>query len=152
MTEGRRMFQPTKAPITLTEAAAARVRDLVANSGDEGVLGLRVGVKNTGCSGLSYVVEYAKERKRFEDMVEDKGVTLFIDPTAVMFILGDGLQGGQDVLRVRLQQPERDRPLRLRRELQRRRRAGVSARPPFYVIPDGRAAHGAAEPEPNRRS
>ncbi len=94
--EGRGMFQPTKAPITLTDAAAARVRELVAKSGDEGVLGLRVGVKNTGCSGLSYVVEYAKERKKFEDVVEEKGVTLFIDPTAVMFILGAEMDYKED--------------------------------------------------------
>ncbi len=90
------MFQPTKAPITLTEPAAARVRDLVAKSGEEGVLGLRVGIKNTGCSGLSYVVEYAKERKKFEDLVEDKGVKIFIDPTAVMFILGSEMDYKED--------------------------------------------------------
>lgn len=90
------MFQPTKAPITLTESAAARVRDLVAKSGEEGVLGLRVGIKNTGCSGLSYVIEYAKERKKFEDLVEDKGVKIFIDPTAVMFILGSEMDYKED--------------------------------------------------------
>jgi iron-sulfur cluster assembly protein len=90
------MFQQTKAQISLTEAAAARVREMVAKSGEEGVLGLRVGVKNTGCSGLSYVVEYAKERKKFEDVVEDKGVTLFIDPTAVMFILGAEMDYKED--------------------------------------------------------
>ncbi|WP_420565068.1 HesB/IscA family protein [Thalassobaculum sp.] len=90
------MFQPGKAPITLTEAAAARVRRLVENAGDEGVIGLRVGVKNTGCSGLSYVVEYAKEQKRLEDVVEDKGVKIFIDPTAVMFILGSEMDYQED--------------------------------------------------------
>ena len=90
------MFQPGKAPITLTEAAAARVRNLIENAGDDGVIGLRVGVKNTGCSGLSYVVEYAKEQKRFEDIVEDKGVKIFIDPTAVMFILGSEMDYQED--------------------------------------------------------
>lgn len=92
------MFQPMKAPITLTEAAASRVRDLVTRSGDDGVIGLRVGVKNTGCSGLSYVVEYAKERKKFEDLVEDKGVKIFVDPTAVMFILGSEMDYKEDKL------------------------------------------------------
>ncbi len=82
------MFHPGKAPISLTDAAANRVRALVEKSGDEQVLGLRVGVNSKGCSGLSYFVEYAKEQKKFEDVVEEKGVKLFIDPTAVMFILG----------------------------------------------------------------
>ncbi|MEQ8393812.1 iron-sulfur cluster assembly accessory protein [Thalassobaculum sp.] len=92
------MFQPMKAPITLTEAAAARVRDLMAKSPEDGVIGLRVGVKNTGCSGLSYVIEYAKERKKFEDLVEDKGVSILIDPTAVMFILGSEMDYKEDKL------------------------------------------------------
>ena len=89
-------FEPGKAPITLTDAAAARALALMDKSGDEKVLGLRVGVKSKGCSGLSYFVEYATERKKFEDMVEEKGVTLFIDPTAVMFILGSEMDYQED--------------------------------------------------------
>lgn len=89
-------FEPGKPPITLTDAAAARVRSLVAKSGDEKVLGLRVGVKSRGCSGMSYFVEYATEQKKFEDRVEEKGVTLFIDPTAVMFILGSEMDYQED--------------------------------------------------------
>jgi len=73
--------------ITLTDAAAERVKRLIANS-DKPVLGLRVGVKTRGCSGLSYFVEYAEEQKKFEDVVEDKGVKIFIDPTATMFLIG----------------------------------------------------------------
>lgn len=73
--------------ITLTDAAADRVKELIARS-DEPVLGLRVGVSTKGCSGMSYVVEYAKEQRKLEDVVEDKGVKIFIDPTAVMFLLG----------------------------------------------------------------
>ena len=80
-------FEPGKAPITLTEAAVARAKLLMEKVGDEKVLGLRVGVKTTGCSGLSYFVEYATEQKKFEDKVEENGITLFIDPTAVMFII-----------------------------------------------------------------
>jgi len=75
------------AVIRLTDRAAARVRSLIERSEDP-VLGLRVGVKNGGCSGLKYQVEYARERKKFEEVVEDKGVTIFVDPTAVMFLLG----------------------------------------------------------------
>ena len=89
-------FEPGKAPITLTDAAAARVRTLIEKSGDEKVLGLRVGVKSRGCSGMSYFVEYATDQKKFEDKVEEKGVTLFIDPTAVMFILGSEMDYQED--------------------------------------------------------
>jgi iron-sulfur cluster assembly protein len=78
--------------MTLTDAAADRVKALVAkgqeSTVEEQILGLRVGVKSRGCSGLSYFVEYAKERKKFEEMVEDKGVKIFIDPAATMFLLG----------------------------------------------------------------
>ena len=73
--------------LTLTDAAAERVKELIAKS-EKPVLGLRIGVKSRGCSGLSYSVEYAEEQKKFEDVVEDKGVKLFIDPTAVMFLIG----------------------------------------------------------------
>ncbi|MGO1117717.1 HesB/IscA family protein [Rhodovibrionaceae bacterium A322] len=84
--------------LSLTDAAADRVKMLMENSPEEGVLGLRVGVKSTGCSGLSYFVEYAKEQKRFEDKIEDKGVTVFVDPTAVMFILGSEMDYQEDKL------------------------------------------------------
>lgn len=89
------MAQPM---ITLTEAAAARVRKLVDAAGDEPVVGLRVGVKTRGCSGLSYFVEYATEQKKFEDVVEDKGVRIFIDPTATMFLLGTEMDYQEDKL------------------------------------------------------
>ena len=81
--------------ITLTDAAAARVKELIGKS-EKPVLGLRVGVDTKGCSGLSYVVEYVEERKRFEDIVEDKGVKIFIDPTAVMFLLGSEMDYVED--------------------------------------------------------
>ena len=81
--------------ITLTDAAADRVKELIAKS-DEPVLGLRVGVSTKGCSGLSYVVEYAKEQRKLEDVVEDKGVKIFIDPTAVMFLLGSEMDYVED--------------------------------------------------------
>ncbi len=81
--------------ITLTDAAAERAKALIAKS-DKPVLGLRVGVNTRGCSGLSYFVEYAEEQKRFEDVVEDKGVKIFIDPTAVMFLLGSEMDYVED--------------------------------------------------------
>ena len=88
--------------MTLTEAAAERVRNLVAKGQEGGsedqILGLRVGVKSRGCSGLSYFVEYAKDQKRFEEVVEDKGVKIFIDPAATMFLLGSEMDYVEDKL------------------------------------------------------
>lgn len=81
------MFGTGEPVLKLTDAAAARVRDIMDNAEND-VLGLRVGVSNKGCSGLSYVVNYAKEVKQFEEVVEDKGVKIFIDPAAVMFLIG----------------------------------------------------------------
>ncbi len=85
----------TEPMITLTEAAAKRARDLIAKS-EKPVLGLRVGVDSRGCSGFSYVVEYAEEQKKLEDVIEDKGVKIFIDPTAVMFLLGSEMDYVKD--------------------------------------------------------
>ncbi len=81
--------------ITLTEAAAARAKLLIGRS-EKPVLGLRVGINTRGCSGLSYVVEYAEEQKKFEDVVQDKGVKIFIDPTAVMYLLGSEMDYVED--------------------------------------------------------
>ncbi|MCZ4281948.1 iron-sulfur cluster assembly accessory protein [Kiloniella laminariae] len=82
--------------ITLTDAAAARVKKLIDQSPEDGVLGLRVGISTKGCSGLSYVVEYAHEQKKFEDVVEDKGVKIFIAPTAVMYLIGSEMDFVED--------------------------------------------------------
>ncbi|AMW35060.1 iron-sulfur cluster assembly accessory protein [Haematospirillum jordaniae] len=79
--------EPGKKVLQLTDAAAQRVRDLVARS-EKPMIGLRVGIKTRGCSGMSYVVEYAEEKKPFEEVIEDKGVTILVDPMALMFVLG----------------------------------------------------------------
>jgi iron-sulfur cluster assembly accessory protein len=73
--------------ISLTDTAVARVKELVSQS-SEPVLGLRIGVSARGCSGLSYSVEYASEAKRFEEVIEQDGVKVLIDPAAVMFLIG----------------------------------------------------------------
>lgn len=86
------MAQPI---ITLTDMAAEKVKALIDRSADP-VLGLRVGITTQGCSGMSYKVEYAKEKKQFEEVVEDKGVTLFIDPTAIMFLIGSQMDWKED--------------------------------------------------------
>ncbi len=73
--------------LTLTDAAADRVKALMSKAPDA-MIGLRIGVKARGCSGLSYDVQYASEKMKFDEVVEDKGVTVLIDPAAVMFLIG----------------------------------------------------------------
>ena len=86
---------PLPAPIKLTDAAAERVRALIARS-DKPVAGLRIGVKSRGCSGLSYFVEYADAKNPLEEEVQDKGVTIFIDPAAIMFLIGSEMDYVED--------------------------------------------------------
>ena len=83
--------------MTLTDAAADRVKHLMAQT-DKPIIGLRVGVKAQGCSGMSYYVEYAEEQKKFEEVVEDKGVTILIDPAATMFLIGSEMDYQEDKL------------------------------------------------------
>lgn len=84
-------------PITLTDAAADRVKALLARHTDAAA-GLRIGVKSKGCSGLSYSIEYADTKGPHDEVVEDKGVTIFIDPKATMFILGSEVDYVEDKL------------------------------------------------------
>ena len=77
-------------PVKLTEAAAARLQDIMANA-DGKYLGLRVGVTNGGCAGMSYTMAYAEDTKPFEEVMEDKGVKIFIDPKAILFLIGTEL-------------------------------------------------------------
>lgn len=83
--------------MTLTDAAAERVKHLMSKA-DKPIVGLRVGVKAQGCSGMSYFVEYAEEKKKFEEVVEAKGVTLLIDPAATMFLIGSEMDYKEDKL------------------------------------------------------
>ena len=73
--------------MTLTDAAAERVRDIIAGSSSP-IAGLRVGVKNGGCAGMEYTMAYAENVDRFDEVVEDKGVKILIDPKAILFLLG----------------------------------------------------------------
>ncbi|MGY6569896.1 MAG: Fe-S cluster assembly scaffold SufA [Salinarimonas sp.] len=73
--------------ISLTDAAAARVKEIMANA-DRPIAGVRVGVRNGGCAGMAYTMDYAEEANPGDDVVEDKGVRVFIDPKAVLFLLG----------------------------------------------------------------
>jgi len=73
--------------MTLTDAAAARVNEIIASS-DKPIAGLRVGVRNGGCAGMSYTMEFAETVTPLDEVVEDKGVKVLIDPKAVLFLLG----------------------------------------------------------------
>ena len=75
------------APITLTKTAVERAKTLM-DRASKPVLGLRVGVTNTGCSGHMYQVEYAEEELPLEEVVEQDGIKIFIDPLAMMFVFG----------------------------------------------------------------
>ena len=73
--------------IRLTDAAAERIKYVMANA-EQPIVGVRVGVKNGGCAGMAYTMEYAESAAKFDEIVEDKGVKLLIDPKAVLFLLG----------------------------------------------------------------
>jgi iron-sulfur cluster assembly protein len=73
--------------ISMTDAAADRVRDMIAGRGKD-TFGVRIGVSTAGCSGLTYTLEFADQRDEFDELVEYKGVNLVIDPKAIMFVAG----------------------------------------------------------------
>ena len=73
--------------ITLSQRAADRIREIMSKDNNNSI-GLRIGVKSGGCAGMEYVLEYAKEKNLNEEIIEDKGVKVFVDPSAVMYLLG----------------------------------------------------------------
>ena len=73
--------------IKLSDNAAERIKQIMSNA-ENSAIGVRVGVKSGGCAGMSYVMEYANEIKPNEEIIEEKGVKVFIDPKAVMYLLG----------------------------------------------------------------
>src|SRR3954468_1548711 len=81
------MALPSFKVVSLTDAAATRVKDIIAKA-DKPIVGVRVGVKNGGCAGMSYTMEYAESVNPLYEVVEDKGVKVLIDPKAVLFLLG----------------------------------------------------------------
>ena len=80
-----RVRRPRPKVVTLTPAAAARVKEIMAKA-EKPYLG--VGVKNGGCAGSEYIFEYAAEKGPIDEVVEDQGVTILIDPKAVLFLIG----------------------------------------------------------------
>ena len=77
----------SKQVITLSNSAAERVKEIMAQA-KEPIVGVRVGVASGGCAGMSYVMEYSKEVNPNDELIEQKGVKVFIDPGAIMYLLG----------------------------------------------------------------
>ena len=84
--------------MSLTDAAAERVRAIMAGS-DARVMGVRVGVKNAGCAGMAYTLDYVAEPIKGDDHIEDKGVHVFIEPKATLFLLGTVMDFEEDMLK-----------------------------------------------------
>lgn len=87
-----RTRRPRPKVVTLSDAAAARVKEIMAKKAEESAgkpcAGLRVGVKNGGCAGQEYVLDYAETVDPMDEVVEDKGVTILVEPKAVLFLIG----------------------------------------------------------------
>ena len=79
--------RPRPKVVTLTDRAAERVKEIMTRA-EKPYVGLRVGVKNGGCAGQEYVLEYAEAAAPLDEVVEDKGVTILVDPKAVLFLIG----------------------------------------------------------------
>ena len=77
----------SKQIITLSDSAANRIKEIIAKNQSNSV-GVRVGVKSGGCAGMTYIMEYAKEINPNDEVIEDKGVKVFVDPGAIMYLLG----------------------------------------------------------------
>ena len=76
-----------KQAITLSNSAATRIKEIMSKD-EKNSLGIRVGVKSGGCAGMSYIMEYTKEINPNDEVIEDKGVKVFIDAGAIMYLLG----------------------------------------------------------------
>jgi iron-sulfur cluster assembly protein len=82
-----RVRRPRPKAVTLTDAAAERVQEIMSNA-ERPYVALRVGVKNGGCAGQEYTFAYAEQIEPLDEVVEDKGVTILIDPKAILFLIG----------------------------------------------------------------
>ena len=89
--------RPRPQVMRLSDAAATRIKDIMAKA-DRPFAGVRVGVKNGGCAGMSYTLEYAEKANPTDEVINDKGVTLLVDPKAVMFLLGTEMDYKADKL------------------------------------------------------
>ena len=87
-------------PVKLSDSAATRIREIMEGS-DGAYEGVRVGVTNGGCAGMSYTMDYADKAAPYDEVIEDKGVKIFIDPKAIMFLLGTEMDFVSDKLAAR---------------------------------------------------
>ena len=81
--------------IKLSDNAVSRIKEIMSQANNS-TIGVRVGVKSGGCAGMSYIMEYAKEVKPNEEVIEDKGVKVLIDPKAIMYLLGTEMDYKKD--------------------------------------------------------
>jgi iron-sulfur cluster assembly protein len=84
-------------PIHITDAAAEKIKQLLAKRGKPSA-GIRIGIRTKGCSGLSYTLEYADAKGPFDEVVDEKGVTVLIDPKATLFIIGTEMDYAENKL------------------------------------------------------
>jgi iron-sulfur cluster assembly protein len=89
--------RPRPQAIRLTEAAAERIKFVMANAAKP-IVGVRVGVRNGGCAGMTYTMEYAEQIETADEVVEDRGVRVLIDPKAVLFLIGTEMDYKADKL------------------------------------------------------
>ena len=87
VTPAPRARRPRPKVVTLTDRAAERVREIMARA-EKPYAGLRVGLKNGGCAGQEYTLEYAESADPLDEVVEDKGVTILVEPKSVLFLIG----------------------------------------------------------------
>jgi iron-sulfur cluster assembly protein len=90
-------LRPAFKAMSLTDAAANRVQEIIGKA-EKPLFGLRVGVKNGGCAGMSYTMEFAEQAGPHDEIVEDKGVRILIDPKAILFLLGTRMDFRRDKL------------------------------------------------------
>ena len=81
--------------IKLSDNAANRIKEIMSKA-DEKTIGVRIGVQSGGCAGMSYIMEYAKEPRPNEEIIEDKGVKVLIDPSAIIYLLGTEIDYKQE--------------------------------------------------------
>ncbi|WP_411817711.1 HesB/IscA family protein [Hyphococcus sp. DH-69] len=81
------MARPRPKVITLTDTAAARMSEIMAGA-DEDYIGVKIGVKNGGCAGMEYTMDYATEAAPLDEVVEENGIKILIDPKAILFLIG----------------------------------------------------------------